>query len=150
MSISKLFYIRYINDYVSSYILIFLFGIKIKKKYYVCKKHGSAKNHLTFINFSAVKNLGDIYSSPVNYFNFKNYIQYDYLYALNKKIDVDKVAIVGGGVYLSQFLKSIRAKYLIGWGIGFFKEDNIDTTIFRLLGTREYNFKGIDNKTAHV
>ena len=147
-----LFKFEYINNYAESYIRIILFGIKIRFKYFLHKHVGHVtQNSPTFIHYYGVKNIGDKFSVPVRYFDFKNYLYVDYLAALNKKVELTDNIVVGGGVYINSFLSEFlndKNKQLIAWGIGLFQGETIDFSNAKLVGLRDYNRKEINNKNV--
>lgn len=105
-----------------------------------------------FCNYKRTSNIGDIKSSPFNYFKLSNQ---------QKQIDIkqqlaacgkSKVLILGGGIYGSlkdKLCNTLTSSLNIAWGIGIFNEENISQQFrnnFQLIGIREYNHPAIDNK----
>ena len=101
-----------------------------------------------FLN-NKIKNVGDIYSSPIYYFNFENYQTHD----LGDKINLKNqhVVIGGGGLIRRTFeikIKNIvsqKPKSLIFWGIGHnasYKDKDWQPEFLQnadLVGIRDYN-----------
>ncbi len=147
MNINKIFNIEKINSFDCSFLQLTICGRKIKFKNRVKIIKGKLnKKSPTFVNYCNVSNVGDILSSPLNYFEFKSYKKLDYMSVKTNKFKPTNTIIIGGGVYSKDFLEKFKNKTLIGWGIGLFKEDDLDTSEFELLGLRDFNRKEIDNK----
>lgn len=144
-----LFHFEYINNYSESFVKMKILGIKIRFKHYIYKTIGKLKKEsITFINYLAVKNIGDKFSSPTLYFNFNDYLYADHLAVINQKVKLTDTIIIGGGVFLKPFLmKYIEDlnKKIICWGIGLFQHEKLDFKNFKLIGLRDFNREEINN-----
>lgn len=126
------------------------------KKYKQLNKKISIKE-LTILNFmytTNTSNVGDLASSPLNYFDFgtKN-ISHDIVKTINNNI-VYFSSIIGGGIHSwlfqnYEFYRRINFKNNIAWGIGTFYLEKYPEAVlnkFSLIGLREANSPMIDNK----
>lgn len=114
-------------------------------------------NKITYLNphFYKVRNIGDLVSTPVQYFNsllhFREVDIWDMSVNGYKFLKPRDIVLFGGGIlneidFEKFFKKSICKK--IAWGIGLFQSQKYEYlfSAFDLIGLRDFNRPEIDNK----
>lgn len=114
-----------------------------------------------FLNAIKTSNVGDLMSSPFNYFHFPgNCFHRDFWSTVNASIEPNrfKTIVVGGGVFSNNFVKDkiyferLNCQHLILWGVGTsrkIQERNIHPELYNkatIISTRDYLSADIDNK----
>ena len=119
------------------------------------------KHNNLFLNAVNTSNIGDLMSSPFNYFHFPgNCSHWDFWSTVNTSIEPNrfKTIVIGGGVFANNFVREkiyfdrLNCQNLILWGIGSSRkinEKNIHPDLYKraaIIGTRDYLSADIDNK----